>query len=285
MFAIGIPWSPDLLQLGGFRFTWHSLSAVLGILAGVYVARRLGRRTSISDDDVTTLALWGVGGGIVMARLLFVIDSWQVYSQDFGRAFNLAEGGITVWGAPIGGGIAIALVAWWKHLPVPPALDIAAPGLMLGMAIGRVGDLINGEHLARASDLPWAVFYTHADTLGQGPLTPGRGPFPVHPATTYELLGNLIILGVALWLTRRHIGTGYIFWLVLAGYGSLRLGLQFLRIDQPEHIWGLQQSQIIAILGLLATAVWLTRRVIVRSTREPVQAPPGNRDRRRRRRR
>ncbi len=255
MLAIQIPWDPNLFELGGFRFTWHSLWAVIGLIAGVYVARRLGRLTTIDDERVTTLALWAIAGGVVMARFLYVIDNLDHFSGNIGRVFALNDGGITVWGAPIGGAIAVSLAAWWMRLSVPTAIDIGSPGLILGMAIGRLGDLINGEHLATATDLPWAVYYTHAATLGQG--------HPVHPATTYELLGDLVIFGVLLILARRVMGRGHLFWTVLGSYAALRFGLQFLRLDQPGHFLGLQQSQIIGVLAMLTTAgriAWGLRR-------------------------
>ena len=254
--AVAIPWDPDLLEIGSFRFTWHSLFSVLGILAGIWVSRRLGRRTTISDDQVITLALWAVGGGILAARSLFVIDNLDLFSSDWGRIFALNDGGITVWGAPLGGAVGVSLAAWWMKLDVRSGLDIGAPGLTLGMGIGRIGDLINGEHHALATGLPWAVFYTHPDAIGQ--------TTPVHPATTYEMLGDFAIFGIAMLLASRYIGRLYIFWTVLAGYGAMRFGLQFLRIDQPEHLWGLQQSQIIGVLAMLAFAAWLANRGRVR---------------------
>ena len=251
--AIAIPWDPDLFAFGPVRITWHSLFAIIGMLVGVWVARRLGRRTPISDEQVTTLAFWALGGGIVMARLLYVIDNLDHFSHDWIQVFAFANGGITVWGAPIGGAIAVAGSAWWMKLNVPTALDIGAPGLILGMAVGRVGDLINGEHGSLPTDLAWAVFYTHPNTVGQS--------MPVHPATTYELLGDLALFVLALFFARRHMNRLYAFWTVLAGYATLRFGLQFLRIDQPQHLLGLQQSQIISAVVLLCFVGWLTNRV------------------------
>ncbi len=267
MLAIELPWDPTLFEIGGFRFTWHSLFAVIGILAGVHVARRMGRRTSIPDDKVVTLALWAVAGGIVMARFLYVIDNLDQFSGNIGRVFALNQGGITVWGGPIGGAIAVSIASWWMRLPVRTALDIGSPGLILGMAIGRIGDLINGEHLATATDLPWAVLYTNAATLGQA--------FPVHPATTYELLGDLIIFGVLLFLASRVIGRGHMFWTMLGAYAAMRFGLQFLRADQPAHFLGLQQSQIIGVLAMLTAAGRIAWAVVRRS--QP--AEPGSRHR------
>jgi phosphatidylglycerol:prolipoprotein diacylglycerol transferase len=269
--AIAIPWDPTLLQLGGFRLTWHSIFAVIGILVGVYTARRLGRRTRLTDDQVITLAMWSIVAGIVMARFLYVIDEWPRFAPNPTRIFLLNDGGITVWGAVIGGSLAVGLVAWWRRWPVRDALDMGAPGLILGMGIGRIGDLINGEHHALATDLPWAVLYTHPQAVGQ--------PFPVHPATTYELLADLAIFGVALWLARRHMGTAYLFWLVVGGYSAMRFGLQFLRLDQPEHFLGLQQSQIIGVLGMLLTAVWLVRRGLRKLKPRPAGPAPPHRSR------
>lgn len=272
MYAIEIPWDPDLFAIGDFRFTWHSLWAVIGIIVGVFVARRLARRSTITTDEVTTLALWGVAASIVVARLLYVIDNWELeFAHDFASIFKLNQGGITVWGAIIGGTIGVGGAAWWMRLPVRTALDIGAPGTIFGMGIGRIGDLINGEHHALASNLPWAVSYTHPNTLGQGPVRPDIEGFPVHPATTYEMLGDFVIFAAALWLVFRYMGNLHTYWFVVAGYSALRLGLQFLRLDQNMLFAGLQQSQVIGIIGLIVTAGWAARHLWQR--RAAVSAP------------
>ena len=277
MLAIEIPWDPDLFAIGDFRFTWHSVWAVIGIMVGVFVARRLTRRSSISADEITTLAMWGVAAGIVVARALYVVDNWeQAFAHNFAGIFKLNQGGITVWGAIIGGTIGVGGAAWWMRLPVRSALDIAAPGTIFGMGVGRTGDLINGEHYALASDLPWAVSYTHPNAIGQGPIRPEYGDFPVHPATTYEALGDMVIFAGALWLVYRYMGSLYTYWFVVAAYSGLRLGLQFLRLDQQVLFAGLQQSQVIGVIGLVVAAIWVTRHVWQRGAapKVPERAAP-----------
>ena len=281
MFAIGIPWDPNIFEIGGFRFTWHSVFAVVGILAGILVARWLGRRTAIKAEQVNTLALSAVIGGMVTARFLYVIDFWDLFAADPVRIIAIPQApGITVWGAVIGGAIAVSLAGWWMRLPVRTAVDIGAPGLILGMGIGRIGDLINGEHHALPADLPWAVYYTHPLAVGQGPVNPFAGDWPVHPASTYELLGDLLIFGLALWLARRHTGKGHLFWLVLGGYSAMRFGLQFLRLDQPLHFGVFAQSQIIGLLGMILTGAWLVRRAYRRLAPTVAPAQPERRRRR-----
>ncbi|MBM4438231.1 MAG: prolipoprotein diacylglyceryl transferase [Actinobacteria bacterium] len=267
MLAIEIPWDPNLLTIGAFRFTWHSLFAVLGIIAGVIIVRWVGRK-ALPSDKLTNLALWAIFGGLIAARALYVLDNWEPqFAGNPGRIFALNEGGITVWGAVVGGTIAVILTMWLQRASITLGLDLGAPSLIMGMGIGRIGDLINGEHHALPSDFPWAVTYTHPNTIGQA--------ISVHPATTYEMLGDFFLFGVALWLARRHLGKGYAFWAVLGGYSALRLGLQFLRIDQSPIVFGLVQSQILGVIGLGMTAYWLGRRAVRRTRARPLGRSAG----------
>jgi len=120
------------------------------------------------------------------------------------------------------------------------------------------------------------VLYTHPNTLGQGPVRPQIEGFPVHPATTYEMLGDFVIFAVALWLVFRFMGNLYTYWFVVAGYSALRLGLQFLRLDQHVLFGGLQQSQVIGIIGLVVSAYWAVRHLWQRrvAARAPAPAAP-----------
>ncbi len=191
--SIEIPWSPDITTIGGFLLTWHGLFTAIGILAGVQLSLRMGRVVGYDPDRAYTLALVGVPSGIVGARLLFVVEHWDFYGDHLGEIIQLNEGGISIWGAVLGGVLGGTAFAIWKKYPIAGALDIAAFGTILGMAIGRLGDLVNGEHLARATDLPWGVIYTNPESPAFAhSLTVGAH----HPATTYEMLGDLAILGL-----------------------------------------------------------------------------------------
>ena len=111
---------------------------------------------------------------------------------------QINEGGISIYGAVIGGVLgARRLRLHSGRMPILRGLDAAAFGLLLGMAIGRIGDLINGEHVAKPSDLPWARDLHQPRTAPAGAL-PGTAPNAgrrTHPATTYEMIGDLLIIG------------------------------------------------------------------------------------------
>ena len=155
-------------------------------------------------------------------------------------------------GAPIGSTISGYLAARWLRLPVGFMFDVTVIGIALGEAIGRIGDIINGEHHSvPCADLPWCVRYTHPDTLGQSTS--------VHPIGVYDGLMMLAIF-VALYLYWRRVrghppeGRVWLAYLLLLGGG--RFLMSFLRTD-PLFLAGLQQAQVLGLLYLFASAVTL----------------------------
>ena len=157
---INININPVLIDTGGFELTWHGLFTAVGIALGVWLSVRLARRARISEDDAMSIAVVSVLSGIVGARLLWVIEHTDQIGS-VGDIFALTDGGISIYGAMIGGVLGGFLyVTFFKpNFPKWVALDVAAPGMILGQAVGRFGDVINGEHFANASDLPWAFRY------------------------------------------------------------------------------------------------------------------------------
>ena len=164
---INIDINPELIRSGGFSLTWHGLFTAVGIALGVWLAVRLARRARISEDDAMSIAVVSVLSGIIGARLLWVFEHIDTISS-VGDIFDLPDGGISIYGAMIGGvlGGFIYVTFFKPEFPKWVALDVAAPGMILGQAVGRFGDFVNGEHFANASDLPWAFRYTHPFTDG-----------------------------------------------------------------------------------------------------------------------
>ncbi len=260
--VIEIPWGPDIFTIGGFILTWHGVFTAVGILAGVQLALRIGRAVGYDEDQAYTLALVGIPGGIVGARALFVAEHWAYYSQSLGEILALNEGGISVWGALLGGLGTAALFARWRGYPIARGLDITAFGSALGLAIGRLGDLVNGEHLGRATSLPWAVVYTDPQSPAFAySLTAG----PHHPATGYELFGLLAVLGL-LWFALFRVfrdRAALTFLLFIDSYAVLRFFLTYLRVDSDVIAFGLRTPQLLAVivLALSVPALWWALRL------------------------
>jgi len=197
-----------------------------------------------------SIALWCVIGGIVGARLMHVIDQWEYYLQDPLAILRVNEGGLAIWGTVIGGPLAGVIYARWRGFYVPRLMDTGVTGLILGMAIGRLGDVVNGEHHGADASVPWSVRYTHPNTLGDLQV-------PVHLAVGYELIWDVLVLGVCMWALYRQVmpREGMIFWTMIALYSLGRFFVQFYRLDTP-FLWGLSQAQLLSLV-VGAIAVWI----------------------------
>lgn len=269
LLAITINIDPELGKFGPFLVTWHGVFTALGIAVAVVLAAFFATRRGVLEDDIYNVALWAVPGGIVGARLLFVLEHASDFRHNFGGIFAINEGGIAIYGGLIGGALSGWAYARFKHLPMRRISDAAAMGMIMGQSIGRLGDFINGEHWAKATSLPWGFCYTNPKALVYGPPFPdnscGNPPFythGVHPAAgLYEPLLLLAIFGICLWLRQVLRKDGYIFWIFVLLYAGVRFGLSGLRInEQMVHFRNgvITVPQIVAVLtALLAIAAIL----------------------------
>lgn len=258
--AITIDIHPDIGTIFGVKLTWHGLFTALGIVAGVLLAVRLARADGVPSEMAQEVALVSVVSAIVGARLFYVFEHWDMFGNDLaGIVVDITEGGITLYGGLIGGVLGGLVYGLIRRLPIAITLDAAAPGMILGQGVGRIGDLINGEHLATPSDLPWAVVYAHPETLGKGPWLGAS----VHPtAGGYELLGDFLILAILLFVGRRFIKVpGWTFCLYMALYSVMRFGLSELRVDE-QTLGGAPVPQLVAavVLGLSFVLLGVLRR-------------------------
>ncbi|MBI2850554.1 MAG: prolipoprotein diacylglyceryl transferase [Chloroflexi bacterium] len=254
MIQIGI--DPVIIRLGALSLTWHSLFSLMGIVVGVWLPARLAAKAGLSPDTVYSMAIWAVPGGIVGARLVHVIDYWSYYAANPGAILAIWTGGIAIWGAIFGGSVGALVYARVNGIRLAPYADLIAPALILGQAIGRIGDIINGEHFSKLTDLPWGVVYTHPDS-------PAYGLPASHPEVAYELIMNLLIFAM-LWALRKRIRReGNLFLIYLVSYSAGRFLLSFLRLDSNTVFLSLNQAQWISLLVLVVSLLplLLLRRV------------------------
>jgi phosphatidylglycerol:prolipoprotein diacylglycerol transferase len=241
---------PVLLRLGPVLITWHGFFTAVGVLAGIWLATRFAVERGFTEDDIMSIALWCVVGGIIGARLFHVVDAWQYYAADPLAILRVNEGGLAIWGTIVGGPIAGAIYAWRRGMSVPRLLDICGNALILGMAIGRLGDVINGEHHGSPFSGPLSVSYTNPATLGE----PGVA---VHLAVGYELVWDMLVFAVCTWLLYRRImpRDSMVFTTMIALYSAGRVVVQFFRLDAPFFL-GMSQAQFASfVVG--AIAVWI----------------------------
>jgi len=250
-----LPFDPTM-TLGPIRIAWHSFFSLVAMGAGSAVSFRLAR-SLVKDERIYPFAISVVIGGLVAARFGHIADNWSYYGAHPDQLVAFWNGGVAVTSAPIGSAVAGWIAAKRMRLPLGFMFDITVIGIVLGEAIGRIGDIINGEHHAVAcSGLPWCVRYTDVATLGQHDF--------VHPVAAYDLIVDLLILVVLLryWpRVRGHPPEGRVFWLYLVLYGGFRFTTSFLRLD-PVVFAGLQEAQLLGAIYVVAgvpALIWLQR--------------------------
>jgi phosphatidylglycerol---prolipoprotein diacylglyceryl transferase len=249
LLAIDIGIDPIILDKWGIEITWHGLFTALGVIIGVAVATAFARRAGYQEDTIYNVALCLVIGGIVGARLLYVIENFGDFDDDPVDIIRVNTGGISIYGALIGGTIGAWLYAMIVKVPnMPRGADIAAMGGILGMAVGRIGDVINGEHFASDTGLPWGVRYTHPESPSF--IRFSGSDVVQHPAVAYEMIGDLVIFGFLLLIFLRVNRAGVTFFAYVFLYGLLRTLVSFLRLDDIVLV-GLRTAQLIGIVAMV----------------------------------
>ncbi len=281
LIVINLPFNPYIINLGPLALSWHGFFTAVGLMTALYLVVKWSSKRSkllekegqseiyLTADTVLQVAPWAILSGILGARLFHVIDFWfAIYIHDPISVLYIWKGGIAIYGAVLGGFLGgflylkirnsgrfidfigkIPLLNQPKtsELPKPGILaDLVAAPMILGMAIGRIGDVINGEHFATYTDLPWGIIYSH-------PLSPGFGRPASHPAVFYELLWDLAIFGLLLWLKDRVKPNGMIFVIFILLYSFGRFFIMFLREDYHMNIIGFNQPQIVALILIVVT--------------------------------
>ncbi len=223
--------------------------AGLGLSAGVAITIGRSRCGSIPIIPLLNGILLAVLVGLAGARLLHVLDSWPFYSQRPWLIPFITEGGMVSYGGIIGGGIAGWLYLRRRIRSLSLVADSAGLGLLAGHGIALFGEFLNGEHSGVPSRLPWAVIYTHPESLA-------GGGGAVHPAAGYEIVWDLFFAAI-LWRWQRTAPPGALLWTSVIVFSLGRLGAGFFRQD-AVYLLTLPLTQSFASLGVAIGLGFLT---------------------------
>ena len=262
---------PDgiLIHIGSFSYTirFYGIILMLGAVGGSFLASTEAKRRGQDPELIWDMLIYLIIGGVIGARL------WHIFSppptslaQGITTTYYLTHplsamaiwnGGLGIPGAVIGG----ALVMYWytrrHHLDFMQWLDIGAPGVALGQAIGRWGNFFNQELYGAPTKLPWAIFIDP-----QHRMAGFSDQATYHPLFLYESLWNLGNMGLLLWLGRRfpdRLRQGDLFLIYALNYAIGRFWLDFLRLDASQ-VLGINFNQtVMAIVAVLALAALIWR--------------------------
>ena len=238
--------SSGILHVGPLSIRMYGLMLLLGIAGCIWLTGVRWVRQGGDWDLVFRVAVWGVGFGIVGARLYHDITSWnEVQAIDAWWApFAVWKGGLGVWGGILFGCLAGAVVVRRSGNSVFRFMDAAAPGLLLAQGIGRLGNWWNQELFGKATSLPWGL------EIDPQHRPPGYESFATfHPTFLYELIYDLLMVGVLLLLDRRfRFRPPALFALYVSLYTFGRFFEELLRIDPAHEFGGLRLNAWVSIV-------------------------------------
>jgi phosphatidylglycerol---prolipoprotein diacylglyceryl transferase len=253
------------IEIGPITLAWHGLMIAVGIVVGGLAAAYDARRRGLEPERMYTVGLILAVGALVGGRAFYLLEHGRL--DNFGAWFSTT--GFTFYGGFIAAAVGIAYYVRHEHLSLS-YLDAIAAGLPLGIAVGRIGDIINGEHYGPATDFFLGVRNTHPDALTPNP------DVAYHSGGLYEVLIAATVFAIAWPLRKRLDRPLALMWLVIALFAVGRFFEFFLRSDSDDLALGLEIAQWTSLLLLAVAAVgaWLTLRGRTGATDSPRLDPP-----------
>ena len=260
--------SSGAVDLGPLQIHMYGLTLLAAIAVCIWITGHRFVNRGGNWDVIFRCAVWGVGAGIVGARLYHLATSWNEVPSQWWGPFAIWKGGLGVWGGIALGCLVGGIVAKRAGADVWLLADCLAPGLLVAQAIGRIGNWWNQELFGKPTDLPWGLkidpIHRPLDSLAQATY---------HPAFLYELLWNLAAAAFLVFVVERrfHPRPPGLFALYIALYSFGRFWVEtFIRVDPANHILGLRVNTWVSALVCVAGLVWFW---LSQRRREP--RPPG----------
>lgn len=247
----------DRIHIGPLAISPHGIGIAVGFLAGgALLARRAERMLGVRREQIWNMLMWAIVGVIIGARLAFVIGHWSEFSGNLGQIPKIWEGGVSLQGGIIGGIIAAIPYGRRNGIAMLPILDAAAPGFPLGIALGRVGDLIIGDHLGNPTT--FALGYRYLGGAQPPDRTLQIGDV-VHQTALYDLLIAAAIVPIVMRIARRTMPTGHLIAWTAILYAAGRFVTDFARTEVATF-FGLRGTQWTSIALIVVGSTWLLRR-------------------------
>ncbi len=242
--------SPSSGNLGPFHA--YGLMIALGVVVAVVVGERRWKRRGGDPKDIGDIALWVVVAGVIGARVYHLFTGYDWHAGGITGTVEIWKGGLSIWGAVIGGTLALVIFTRVKHRDTLGILDAVAPAVLLAQAIGRFGNYFNQELFGGPTKLPWGL-----------EISPDKRPAgyakyaTYHPTFLYESLWCVLCFGIIVFVERRfRVRKGQSVALYVALYCAGRFVFENIRIDKATAIFGVRFNALVAAILCVAGAVW-----------------------------
>jgi phosphatidylglycerol:prolipoprotein diacylglycerol transferase len=269
LLSLPSPPSPTVFEAGPFALRYYGLFIALGIATATWLTGRELARKGYDPTLALDSLFLVIPLGFIGARIYHVVTDYGLYADDpIPGVFEVWNGGLGIYGAVAGGFLGLLLFVWYRGVSPLVLADAAAPGVVLGQAIGRWGNYFNQELFGRPSDLPWAIR-----------IAPENRPAEFaeaeafHPTFLYEALWDVLVCLALLWIARRfanRLRDGDVMLLYVSLYSVGRFFVETLRVDPAFLIGGSTRGNLF-VSSVLALGFALI--LFLRHSRSPRKRP------------
>jgi len=247
---------PVLIRIGPLSIHTYGVLVAAGFLLGLSLAVRQGRKEGIPPERIIDIGFYVLLAALIGSRLFFVVINAGHYLKHPLDVVKIWEGGLVFYGGLL---VAVPVAVWYvrRHsLDVGKLMDIFAPSMAIGHAVGRLGCFSAGCCYGRPAGVPWAVTFLDPACLA----TTG---IPLHPTQLYESLGEFLNFLILITLRRHQSFKGQLFWTYIALYSVLRFVVEFFRGDVARGyiIAGVSVSQAISMIIGCAAMVVIVKKI------------------------
>lgn len=247
--GINVKIDPVAFRLGNFEIKWYGIIIAVGFLLAFLYVMKSCRKFNMNQDKFIDCVIVGIIGGIIGARLYYVIFSTSSeFVNNPVSIFYIRQGGLGIYGGIIGGLLCAWLIAKLHKISVPAVFDLASLGFLIGQAIGRWGNFVNQEAFGSKTNLPWRMVSENTELIVSG---------GVHPCFLYESLWcviGFILLHIFSRKFRRYDGQTFLLYLLWYGVG--RFFIEGFRTDSLiTPVVPLRVSQVVAAATVVVSIV------------------------------
>jgi len=251
---------PEIVHWGVLHIRSYGLMLAVAFLVGTWVSLAEARRRGLDEDRVVTVILAALVAAILGARGLYVLEHVTEFKREWGNAFALWQGGLTLYGGVVLGTMVGLASARRLGLPMWTVADTLTPAIALGTMFGRIGCFLNGCCYGRPTKVPWGVVFPPGSFAALE-----FGSEPLHPSQLYFALAGLFLFALTWSLRRRLAVPGTLFWTFIILFALIRIPLDFTRAYEPSALAlsvagvSVTESQVTSLALALFGALMLAR--------------------------
>ena len=230
-------------SLFGIDIYWYAVFIVSAVIIAMFILKKRDGLYEIKYDDILDLSIFVIPISIIFARIYYVLFNLDDYIHDPIGILEIRTGGLAIYGGIIGGIITCIIFCRYRNIKILDLLDLIAPTLALGQAIGRWGNFVNIEAYGTETTLPWRMgIYEFGEYI------------EVHPTFLYESIATFILFIILIRIKEKRKFSGQVTWIYFIGYGFARMIIEGLRTDSLM-IGKIRVSQILSFVLMLGTSI------------------------------